>query len=70
MEEQALHALAEPTRLRGLSREEAARRLAERGPLEPPATSRSYWSIVRANVFTVFNLILAVFGTLTLALGD
>ena len=70
MEEQALHAVAEPTRLRGLSREEAARRLAERGPLEPPATSRSYWSIVRANVFTVFNLILAVFGTLTLALGD
>ena len=54
----------------GLSREEAARRLAERGPFEPPATSRSYGSIVRANVFTVFNLILAVFGALTLAFGD
>jgi P-type E1-E2 ATPase len=54
----------------GLSREEAARRLAERGPYEPPATSRSYGSIVRANVFTVFNLILAVFGAITLAFGD
>jgi P-type E1-E2 ATPase len=38
--------------------------------LEAPATSRSYGSIVRANVFTVFNLILAVFGTLTLVFGD
>ena len=54
----------------GLSREEAARRLTERGPLEPPATSRSYGSIVRANVFTVFNLILAVFGALTLVFAD
>lgn len=54
----------------GLSREEAARRLAERGPLEAPATSRSYGSIVRANVFTVFNLILAVFGALTLVFAD
>jgi cation-transporting ATPase E len=57
-------------RASGLSREEAARRLEERGPFEPPATSRSYGSIVRANVFTVFNLILAVFGALTLAFGD
>ena len=54
----------------GSRRAEAARRLAERGPVEPPATSRSYSSIVRANVFTVFNLILAVFGGLTLAFGD
>ena len=55
---------------RGLSEEQAARRLAERGPVETPATSRSYPSIVRANVFTVFNAILAVFGALTLAFGD
>jgi cation-transporting ATPase E len=54
----------------GLSEAEAARLLAERGPIEPPATSRSLASIVRANVFTVFNAILAVFGGLTLAFGD
>ena len=54
----------------GLSEAEAARLLAERGPIEPPATSRSLTSIVRANVFTVFNAILAVFGVLTLAFGD
>ena len=35
-----------------------------------PASSRSYASIVRANVFTVFNLILAVFGGLMLAFGS
>jgi P-type E1-E2 ATPase len=57
-------------RAKGLSSEEAARRLAERGPVEPPATSRSYSSIVTANVFTILNLILAVFGGLTLAFGD
>ncbi|MHB1570141.1 MAG: HAD-IC family P-type ATPase, partial [Solirubrobacteraceae bacterium] len=33
-------------------------------------TSRSYSSIVRANVLTVFNLILAAFGALTLIFGD
>ena len=32
----------------GLSEAEAARRLEQRGPLEPPATSRSLASIVRA----------------------
>ena len=55
---------------RGLSEREAARLVAERGPFQRPATSRSYASIVRANVFTVFNLILAVFGALTLVFGD
>jgi P-type E1-E2 ATPase len=55
---------------RGLSETEAARRLAERGPGPRPRTSRSYASIVRANVFTVFNLILAVAGGLTLAFGE
>ncbi|HET9289319.1 MAG TPA: HAD-IC family P-type ATPase [Gaiella sp.] len=54
----------------GLTAEEAARRLAERGPLAPPRSSRSYASIVRANVFTVFNLILAVFGVLMLSFGS
>jgi magnesium-transporting ATPase (P-type) len=54
----------------GLSEAEAARRRDLRGPLPRPATSRSYASIVRANVFTVFNLILLVFGVLMLAVGD
>jgi cation-transporting P-type ATPase E len=54
----------------GLSEHEAARLIAEREPFEPPATSRSYASIVRANVLTVFNLILLVFGVLTLVFGD
>ena len=56
-------------RARGLTEEEAARRLSARPPHEP-ATSRSYASIVRANVFTVFNLILAVAGTATLVFGE
>ncbi|MEX2464537.1 MAG: HAD-IC family P-type ATPase, partial [Gaiellaceae bacterium] len=54
----------------GLSEAEAGRRLTERGPQVPPATSRSYASIVRANVLTVFNLILLVFGAITLLWGD
>jgi P-type E1-E2 ATPase len=53
----------------GLSEEEASRRLAERPPTQQ-TSSRSYGSIVRANVFTVFNLILLVFGVLTLAFGE
>jgi cation-transporting P-type ATPase E len=57
-------------RLTGLSEWEAAQRLAERGPPARPRTSRSYASIVRANVFTVFNLILAVAGAATLAFGE
>ena len=54
----------------GLTEREAQERLARRGPLPAVQTSRSYASIVRANVITVFNLILAVFGGLTLAFGD
>jgi P-type E1-E2 ATPase len=53
----------------GLAGAEAARRLAARAAEPPPGTSRSYASIVRANVFTVFNLILAVAGGATLAFG-
>jgi len=60
-------AAAAPT---GLPADEAARRLAARGPVEQDRSSRSYASIVRANVFTVFNLILAVFGGLMLAFGS
>jgi cation-transporting P-type ATPase E len=54
----------------GLTSAEAARRLAERGPLAELQSSRSYASIVRANVLTVFNAILAFFGVLTLVFGD
>src|SRR5438105_5909735 len=54
----------------GLSEAEASRRLAARGPLRAPPTSRSYASIVRANVFTIFNLILAVAGAVTIAYGQ
>jgi P-type E1-E2 ATPase len=54
----------------GLTEEEAARRLAGRAPAPRSASSRSYASIVRANVLTVFNAILAFFGGLTLAFGS
>jgi cation-transporting P-type ATPase E len=54
----------------GLTQSEAGRLLAARGPTKKPRTSRSYASIVRANVFTVFNLILAVAGAATLAFGE
>ncbi len=54
----------------GLSEAEAAAALAARGPGAKPASSRSYRSIVRANVLTVFNLILATFGAITLIFGD
>ncbi len=59
-----------PTGLRGLTETEARERLARRGPLRANVTSRSYASIVRANVLTVFNLILAGFGAVTLIFGD
>jgi P-type E1-E2 ATPase len=59
-----------PAARSGLSETEAQRRLAQRGPVPPPASSRSYASIVRANTLTVFNLILIVFGALTLAFAD
>jgi cation-transporting P-type ATPase E len=54
----------------GLSGAEAERRLAAARRPRRPEASRSYASIVRANVLTVFNLILAGFGTLTLIFGD
>ena len=54
----------------GLSEAEAARRLKQTARRDEQKTSRSYASIVRANVFTVFNAILAAFGTVTLIFGD
>jgi magnesium-transporting ATPase (P-type) len=53
----------------GVTEQEAAARLARR-PRARAQTSRSYWSIVRANIFTVFNLILAAFGGLVIAFGE
>ena len=56
--------------LGGLTDAEAKQRLAARGPAAEEPQGRSYKSIVRANVFTVFNLILAVAGGLTLIFGE
>jgi cation-transporting ATPase E len=56
--------------LRGLTEQEAARRLAERGKPPKPSTSRSYWTIVRANLFTLPNNILMGLGIVTIALGE
>ncbi|HEX6763176.1 MAG TPA: HAD-IC family P-type ATPase [Gaiellaceae bacterium] len=61
--------MPDPHPPQGLTEAEAAERRARLGPPEEPQ-SRSYKSIVRANVFTVFNLILAVAGGLTLVFGD
>jgi P-type E1-E2 ATPase len=54
----------------GLTQAGASRRLAEVRRPKHRGSSRSYASIVRANVLTVFNLILAVFGAVTLIFGD
>jgi cation-transporting P-type ATPase E len=54
----------------GLSEAEAGRRLEALGERRPHRTSRSYASIVRANVLTVFNAILSAFGVVTLIFGD
>jgi P-type E1-E2 ATPase len=54
----------------GLTEAEATARLAAAPPRAQDRSSRSYASIVRANVFTVFNAILIVFGLLTLAFGE
>jgi P-type E1-E2 ATPase len=53
----------------GLTQAEAERKLASR-PVAQPTTSRSYKSIVVANTFTIFNLILLVAGVVTLAFGE
>src|SRR5215212_12221965 len=61
---------AAPVPARGLTGEEAARRLSARPPTAAQEASRSYASIVRANVLTIFNLILLVAGIATLAFGE
>jgi cation-transporting ATPase E len=53
----------------GLTQQDAERKLAQR-PATGTASSRSYKSIVVANVFTVFNLILLAAGVVTLAFGE
>ncbi|HEX5800301.1 MAG TPA: HAD-IC family P-type ATPase [Gaiellaceae bacterium] len=53
----------------GLTEAQAAT-LAAAAPATPARSGRSYASIVRANVFTVFNAILVVFGVLTLLFGE
>ena len=53
----------------GLTQQEAERKLAAR-PFAPPGSSRSYKSIVVANTFTIFNLILLAAGVATLAFGQ
>jgi cation-transporting P-type ATPase E len=54
----------------GLTQGEAARRLADKPPSPQQEASRSYASIVRANVLTIFNLILLAAGVATLAFGE
>jgi cation-transporting ATPase E len=54
----------------GLSQAEAARRLKKRRSRSSSAPSRSYGSILFANTFTIFNLILAGFGAATLIFGN
>ena len=56
------------TQVKGLDREEAARRLRELGP-PPDTSSRSTASIVAGNVFTLFNAIIGVFFIFILSLG-
>ncbi|HET9507647.1 MAG TPA: HAD-IC family P-type ATPase [Gaiellaceae bacterium] len=53
----------------GLTEAQAVARAAA-APPTAARTGRSYASIVRANVFTVFNAILVVFGVLTLLFGE
>jgi P-type E1-E2 ATPase len=59
-----------PPPAEGLTQAEASRRLAARGEIEPPPTSRSWASILRANLLTVFNVTLLFFGIVTLIFGD
>ena len=58
----------ERARPQGLSRAEAAQRLARLGPREQ-TTSRSVASIIAGNVFTLFNAIIAGFFVLIVSLG-
>ena len=59
----------EPARALGLTESEAVACAAAAVPVSD-RSSRSYASIVRANLFTVFNAILLGFGLLTLLFGE
>ncbi len=61
---------AAETTTTGLTEAEAAKRLAERTTPHEQGASRSYRSIAIANTFTIFNLILAIFGAMTIAFGN
>ena len=61
--------MATTAALAGLTQHEAERKLAAR-PAAATGSSRSYKSIVVANVLTVFNLILLAAGVVTLAFGQ
>ena len=54
----------------GLTSAEAARRLEERGPSRPPAGSLTYRTIVRRNLLTLFNLVLASCAVALIATGQ
>src|ERR1039458_6284766 len=67
---QAALPVSGPSGRSGRSEAGAAGRLAQRGRSSSSDSSRSYASIVRANVLTVFNLILAAFGIVALVFCD
>jgi magnesium-transporting ATPase (P-type) len=54
----------------GLTEAEAARRIEARGELPRRRSSRSYASIIRANTVTIPNVILLVFGVLTIVFAS
>ena len=56
--------------VQGLTKAEARRRLSQRGGAATISASRSYASVIRTNVLTVFNLILTSLGVVTLVFGD
>src|SRR3990170_4364440 len=56
--------------LQGLPGGGARPRLEERGPRPKPPSSRSYASIVRANLLNLPNVVLGFFGIVTVALGE
>jgi cation-transporting ATPase E len=54
----------------GLSSAEAARRLEQRGPSQPAAGSLTYRAIIRRNLLTLFNFVLAACAVALIATGQ